>query len=275
MNAKALSSLEDVSIFVDYPDFVDTVNGKRSPTGTVEQTNILWIKAANLNSQISYLPSRRITRRLSSAEPVCSILKIKTPARAENYLFSLPTDIFLAPKLYQHKNADTIHKKYLNEYGEIRNLADMFNDPSFNSILTLLDGKSVGKDLDKQIANINQRKLEYINANQQYISYLQLLATRRADFVLAFPSIIQANSYLANNTRSYSVQNIETHVSGRVMCNKHPQTEALIAHINEHLVKIYDEQAFFDAATLELNESEHALIRDIINNVIKKEAAAL
>ena len=263
---------KNLVLYTDTSDFVKELTGEKPINSMISETNYLLLKRLNAINKVQYQISDRHTQILESEQPACSLYKIKTPEREKRFLFSLPTDVFLAHKLYQLSENPIIATKHLTKDGQVSSINDMFNSAEFKGKLLLLDGRSYGDDLDKLLTKINTDKLEFINARQPYASYLKLFELKREDYVIAFPSIIHEHPTLSRNTRSYQIQGIDSHVSGRIMCNDTKETRAFLHAANKELKRLYDSSEFYLAISRYLPSTSHDLLAQIINDTVKIEA---
>lgn len=267
----ACSEAAPVQFFTDSADFKLVMENKKSPEAIVSATNSLIFKTMGLSPSLLLVPAMRTESFLDNEQGTCTFFKLKTAERAEKYLFSYPTDIFLSAKLYQLSSSPPISDTFLDQQGGLKSLSGFFNQKDNNSFLLLMQGKSFGVELDEQIRHINPSSVYFLTAEDPHDAYTNIFIKKRSDFIITYPSVLERYAKQGIEFRSYSLPKAKQFISGRIMCNDRPASKAFIASTNNVIKQLYQTDAFLQAILKYTPSADHQHVKDILLNKLVPE----
>ncbi|WP_414829337.1 hypothetical protein [Alteromonas sp. H39] len=227
----------------------------------------LLLNELNAPLDFMYAPYKRTQRLLTEAEPACTFYALKTAQREKEFHFSLPVTFLSTPRLYI-RGEKPLDDALLNENGELRSLQAFF-DAQPDALMLLIDGVSYGDALDSHIAELPSRNIVKRASGDRHNKLSGMFFRDRVDIALIYPQEVQ--QHLAMNPddaepfQSYVIAGVPATTSGYIMCNRHPQTEALIAKVNEALLRLYDTPAYIEGQLRHSPESEYSLLEAAIS----------
>ncbi|WP_218313175.1 hypothetical protein [Alteromonas antoniana] len=195
-----------------------------------------------------YAPYKRTQRLLTEAEPACTFYALKTAPREQAHYFSLPLTFLSTPRLYI-RGDKPLDDDLLNENGELKSL-EAFFDAKPDALMLLIDGVSYGDALDSRLAALSERNIVKRASGDRHNKLSGMFFRDRVDIALIYPQ--EVKQHLALNPedtepfQSYVIAGVPATTSGYIMCNQYPQTEALIARVNQALMRLYDTTAFIE-----------------------------
>lgn len=249
----------------DSPSFINIINNRLAPIGMAEATHLLLFEQMNQWPAIHYIAKGRTQDKLDSDSPACTFFKVKTPQREKHYIFSLPTDVFLGVRLYQHKSSTPIPTAYLNDEGAVSSLTSYFNHFSEHSLLLIADHQ-YGGELDHELRALRQANWYRLEGIDPYLTFMQMFLKRRVDFTFVYPASLVTFPDISQQLRSYAVEGVPDFVSSHIMCNNTPETHRFLARVNEALQRLYSSQAFMQALLDFTPISEHDFIKRLVTS---------
>ncbi|MBT0585413.1 hypothetical protein [Alteromonas oceanisediminis] len=235
----------DIQFITDSLALLQVMQGERQPQSIIEGTNSLLFAQLDLSDRVTFLPFKRHDAALKSESPTCTFFRVKTVEREGRYLFSLPVDIFLSPRLYQIASGLSIPNTYLDNQRDIVELADFFNNSQRNATLATMPNASYGQAIDEALAKIVRSSVYQISANDSYSGLIQLFLKRRVEFMLMYPANTGGLETLqSTELRSYGFASVPAIIEGHLMCNETQQTQLFIAQANNALRQLYRSTEF-------------------------------
>jgi uncharacterized protein (TIGR02285 family) len=259
----------------DSAPFISVMENKIEPATMTEATNHLLLERLGVMPKITLLPTLRIERFLESEQPTCVFNRIRTSDRANKYIFSYPTDVFLTAKLYQHISDPPIGNEFLDDKGRLLSLARFFNQKNNNDMLLLMSGGSYGAEIDKKIKDIDPSSIVMVTGENPTASYLKIFFKNRADFIIFYPSAMERIFEQTDELRSYTISASEHFISGRIMCNKTAGSHTFIGKVNKALKELYLTDEFINAILDFTPKSDHQFVREIINSELIPETQTI
>ncbi|MEW9797987.1 hypothetical protein [Alteromonas sp. CYL-A6] len=255
-------SNHNVVLLTDRESFVRAIRNNTEPDSIVQAAyqqlfNDIGAPAFELT------PGERALQLLDGEAPVCMPFKLKTAAREANYLFSLPTDIYLSLRLYQRESSPPLGAALLTDDGKVRSLTDAI---MASGVLILISGHSYGSVLDAAIENIPASRLYYKVGMDPYQAYLQMLARGRGDFALLFPSVAASLSQ-QTPLREYAISELPTFTTGHLMCNDRPASRAFIDKVNTALQAHYRDGSFEQVHAPYFSDADQGVLHTFIQTL--------
>ncbi len=239
----------------DEPQLVAAFNSGQ-PLDTISSATLsLIFKSFSTQPEILSVPFARSLRFIESGTSVCITDKIKTPERADKYLFSLPMSFYQAQRLYQLQTLPPISKRWLNEKGEIRRVSQVLKVHP-NARILLPEHYSFGERLDKDLNNINPEQV-VVTASDIYSSYLDMFEAQRAEFTILFPAAVYERfGERLPKARSYNIEQASEYITGRFLCSNTAAGKQFIQLMNQVLRTLYGTQEYAEAHTRYLNSDD-------------------
>jgi len=234
-------------LIADSAAFTDDLRNAHT-NGIVTGANNLLFKSLGGIENVEYLPVKRAMIAIDqSLEAVCLLNRHQTAAREVNYLLTKPIFALLNQKLYQPADKPALSAELLNEFGQLTSLAKVFEEKP-NDRLLVLPLRSYGDVIDKMIAEVPKKNLvKTTNINMQSSSS-KMLFSKRAEYSIIYPGEVfeYKQEHPDLEYRSYTLAGTDEAIFGRIMCNKHPDSQAFIEKVNRQLPAIVNSQAMMD-----------------------------
>lgn len=217
-------------------DLNDLVN--RNSRSIISTTNLIALASLETIVQFEYMKLSRTLSFMLQGVPTCAINKIKTTERKDKFLFSLPVNLFLNKRLYQHQALPKLANDTIN-------LMNLFRRSNSGKLL-ISSQISYGETLDNQIKSIHNNNKLVRKGGAHDDGIIQMFIKKRAEYTLLYPQQIYELG-IELPARSYSIEGIEPYIVGHIMCNKVPESYALIKKLNENLHAAWTSKSMFEA----------------------------
>lgn len=263
-----------VQLYVD--DEVDLRVYRREvpPSNIGNNTNFLMIRELKFEQlslfPASYKRSLRAMRESSDTDAVCVANRIKTPERLKEFLFSLPVNIYLSRRLYQHVSDEPLDQSVLNEHGEVKSLPHLFSHYR-NSLLVVAPTVSYGPFLDRQLEKVSNDNKLFRDGTNYYDTMYHMFRKKRADFLLGFPAeIYRHQQQLPIQYRVYDIADAPKYVIGHWMCNNTLKSREFLQRFNAHIMQVYQSKEYYDAHLKWLPETAQQKTKIYLDEVLGK-----
>ncbi|BBN83930.1 hypothetical protein PA25_39150 [Pseudoalteromonas sp. A25] len=241
------------------------------PSSIGNNTNLLVMSFLN-KGDVTLVPSsykRALKAMQTKEQSVCVQNRIKTPKRFDNYLFSLPINIYLSHRLYQHIQSPPLSAELLNQVGEVRSLVNIF-DKYKNAVIVLSPSMSYGNYLDMQINKIPESNKVLRDGTNHYDMTFQMFRHRRADFYLGYPAAIFRHLQKSpSELRVYDIAGAPKYIVGHWMCNDTQQSRAFLKKLDQALRKAYQTAEFYHAHLRWLPETAQLKTKGYLDDLLK------
>ncbi|CAM4127645.1 hypothetical protein [Pseudoalteromonas byunsanensis] len=259
-----------VQLYVD--DEVDLSVYRREvpPSNIGNNTNFILIRELK-HGLLALLPAsykRSLKAMRESNDVVCVANRIKTPERMQEFLFSLPVNIYLSRRLYQHASDEPLDKRVLNEQGEIKSLPHLFSHYR-QSLLVVAPTVSYGPFLDRQLEKVSNENKLFRDGSNYYDTMYHMFRKKRADFLLGFPAeIYRHQQQLPTQYREYDIADAPKYVVGHWMCNNNPKSRKFLQLFDGYIRQIYQKRDFYDAHLKWLPETAQQKTKIYLDEVL-------
>ncbi|NOU50390.1 hypothetical protein HG263_07525 [Pseudoalteromonas sp. JBTF-M23] len=258
-------------LYVDDENDLRVLRKEVPPSNIGNNTNLLVMSFLD-KQKVTLVPAsyKRALRAMHEKEDaVCVQNRIKTPKRLENYLFSLPINIYLSHRLYQHIQSPPLSAELLNEAGEISALADVFYKYK-STMIVLAPSMSYGDYLDTQIRNIPDSNKVLRDGTNHYDMNFQMFRRHRADFYLGFPAAIFRHLQKESaELRAYDIAGAPKYIIGHWMCNDNPQSRAFLKEFDKAVKQVYQMADFYHAHLRWLPETAQLKTKVYLDDLLK------
>ncbi|MBD1581910.1 hypothetical protein [Pseudoalteromonas sp. S16_S37] len=238
-----------ILLYVDDENDLRVLREEVPPSSIGNNTNLLVMSFLD-KRKVTLVPAsykRALKAMAEKEDAVCVQNRIKTPDRVESYLFSLPINIYLSHRLYQHIQSPPLNADLLNEEGEISSLSNVFYKYK-SSMIVLAPSMSYGNYLDTQIRNIPESNKVLRDGTNHYDMTFQMFRRHRADFYLGYPAAIFRHLQKEpTELRAYDIAGAPKYVIGHWMCNDTAQSRKFLQEFDEAVKKAYQSADFYHA----------------------------
>ena len=101
---------------------------------------------------------------------------------------------------------------------------------------------------------------------------VKMLTRRRVTFLLEFPVELKAMSKLTDKPQlfnTYELADSEPYFIGHVACNRNPYMERFIGDLNQVLLQLHHNKAFYQAHTRYMDEADMGQFDRLFKQVFK------
>jgi len=157
--------------------------------------------------------------------------------------------MYLDYRLYFLANNNDIPSSLLNDKGELLSLNSLF-EYFPKRTLAVSSGRSFGKLIDSQIANLANKNVFKRSGDGRYSAVGNMLLRHRIDYIIDFPVVINKELNLKNNPlalKSIAIANSPNYSLGHIACNKSPTGQKIIGKVNKILTSLYKNKPFYHA----------------------------
>ena len=213
-------------------------------------------KEYELSFQVVQIP--RINLLLQTKKNACVSNRIKTPQRQRYSIYSTPIDLYLGYHLYYLKSKDDIPKTLLDKNNRLISLTSLFKTFP-DRVLAISKGRSYGKYFDEQFTTLDKKNLYSRGGSNRYESIGKMLLKGRIDYLVEFPEAINTEMNLEQNKldlKAVGIVNSPKYILGHVACSDTPTGHKIINRINKILAELYPKEAFYQAHTRYLNNTD-------------------
>lgn len=230
-----------LDLVTDSSSLYDVLKSKGEPSAFAEATYQYILNNVEVRLNFGYESNDRIERSLLQKErAVCVPFRVENSERVNRYLFTLPTDFYVAHRLYQRATDRPIENQFLSDSGALISLSDYFKKNP-HSILLLMSNQSFGPFLDEQISRVNSSQKYLRIGAEPYTAYLEMFEKKRGDFAILLPAIVDTMTQDRVKLRSYFIEGSPHFINGHIMCNQHPLSYQFIEDVNKLLLAMYND----------------------------------
>ena len=212
-------------------DFKDLKNN--DPTNDLSvATNLHALSPMQPTIKFEYMTTKRSLMFMEIGDKnICVVNKIKTKERLDKYIFSLPINLFLGLRLFQH-NAYTSLPGYTS-FDSTVHLDELFKQKPNSKVL--ISGQiSYGDALDNQLASLPQKNKILRSSREHDTGIIKMFEQGYAEFSILYPQQIYKHEP-GLKAHSYTIASSPPFVLGHLMCTKTKATKAFIKQINNNL----------------------------------------
>jgi len=265
-------SIEDVEFHSDDVYLTTRVNNENADyDSTATETAQLLFDQLQYDNTILNVPLARSLNDIEKGRPVCVINKIKSQAREQRFLYSLPLNIFQTQRFYQHATLPPIPEQFLNDKGEVVNIAEVLRQYAHSSLI-VAENYSYGDVLDAQIRQAEPNQIIKVSNTTFFSRFFTLFENQRSDFALIFPSALFGvyGTSVPIKLRDYPIAGNPRTVSGHVLCERSEFGKEVIEHVNDAIRALYKQPEFVSAHVKYLAENKKGEVRNVILAAIEK-----
>lgn len=227
-------------------------------TAVIVMTNLI-----NMGYKLNYVKAtgKRANRFLKEHTNVCTSNKIKTKAREEFSLYSLPHDIYLGLKLYRRSQLHSLTQEVFNSKGEVISLKRLFKFYP-EQVLAVSRDSSYGSNIDNQIKKMPHNNIFKLTRNSRLDSLAEVFLKGRIDYIIYYPTDMDKITNGEILLESYKLANTPPYILGYVTCSKSPEGKDIINDVNKALKQAYLNPAFYHAHEKWLPTSDLPIFRE-------------
>ncbi|GGF79091.1 hypothetical protein GCM10011338_34310 [Alteromonas lipolytica] len=265
--AGAQTLADNIDLITDNRDFSESIP-RQHKLDPIIDAHLVLFKHMSLVFKPILLPTLKVEPRLKQTKPACTFGRLKTAERAKAFIFSLPTEFFLAHQLYQNTATGPVDRTLLNADGEITHLGSLF-DFYRGRKLILLKGRSYGELLDEQIRALPDAVKYFRSGNDMYTEDIAMLEKARGDYILSLPYNVFKTQHKDKHGEflSYPIAGNTRYNAGHVMCNDTPETRDFINQVNTALKEVYATPEFEQAHTDYTDPASYERIKMVLNEL--------
>jgi uncharacterized protein (TIGR02285 family) len=192
---------------------------------------------------------------------VCVVNKIKTKERLDKYIFSLPINLFLGYRLYQH-NTYTSLSGYAS-FDKKLSLDELFKQLPDARVL-ISDQISYGDALDTQLTSLPHKNKILRSSREHDTGIIKMFEQGYAEFSILYPQ--QVYKYKPGlKGRSYAIASSPPFILGHLMCTKTKTTRAFIKQINNNLTSDTNYEQLLDIHLKFIRPTEQLMFKHYFN----------
>jgi len=227
-------TLQDDVIYVHsevLSDFKDLKND--NPTNDLSvATNLHALSPMQPTIKFEYMTTKRSLMFMEKGDKNrCVVNKIRTKERLDKYIFSLPINLFLGYRLYQH-NTNTPLPGYTSFDSKLH-LDELFKKSPDARVL-ISDQISYGDVLDNQLTSLPQKNKILRSSREHNTGIIKMFEQGYAEFSILYPQQVYKHKP-GLKARSYTIASSPPFVLGHLMCTKTPATVDFIEQVNSNL----------------------------------------
>jgi len=212
-------------------DFKDLKND--NPTNDLSvATNLHALSPMQPTIKFEYMTTKRSLMFMKGSDKsICVVNKIRTKERLDKYIFSLPINLFLGYRLYQHNSSASLpgHTSFDSKL----NLDELFkNSPDARVLIS--DQISYGDVLDNQLTSLPQKNKILRSSREHNTGIIKMFEQGYAEFSILYPQQVYKHKP-GLKARSYTIASSPPFVLGHLMCTKTPATVDFIEQVNSNL----------------------------------------
>jgi len=166
-----------------------------------------------------------------SDKSICVVNKIRTKERLGKYLFSLPINLFLGFRLYQHNTYTPLTG--FTSFDSSVHLDDLFKQKPDTRVL-ISDQISYGDIIDKQLHNLPKKNKILRSSREHDTGIIKMFEQGYAEFSILYPQQVYKHEP-GLKAHSYAIASSPPFVLGHLMCTKTPATVDFIEQVNSNL----------------------------------------
>ena len=247
----------------------DDINDLTKPKSITENISVghdtLMLLMANLPKyqfQNKFVQNPSIDHLLNSIPNSCTANRLKTLEQPDNYLYSLPINLYLGLHLYYKKNdiIPSILPSMLNDKGKLTHLSSLFQH-NHDYLLGIDNDRSFGEFLDAQLTNINEHNMIIRHAHIRSFPIAHMLFKDNVNYIIDYPFAIKnalASSAVNIKLVSLAIAGMPDYTLGHIACSNNKFGRRVIKDINKTLINLYKTKAFYKAHSRYLSEIDLA-----------------
>jgi uncharacterized protein (TIGR02285 family) len=188
---------------------------------------------------------------------LCYSDMLKTQSRTEHFDFSSPSSLFLGLRAYSKKPMP------YSESISIKNVLTQNKDYT----LGVVNGRSYGDNLDKQISNISDKKL--IKVPAELNTMLTIFEHGRFDLMIEYPQDIYVHWEHIGKSKlySYELTQAKPYYLGHMMCSKSKNNRIFLSKFNDALKTLVTSGALLAIQSKNVPESDKANFKKYFQHV--------
>lgn len=178
----------------------------------------------------------------------CTVNKLKTPERAQRWLFSAkPITVSPSLRLITLKPTGPAEAPHAEQAGLI-NLADWLRQPARPKI-GIAAGRTYGADID-QLIKARPTQFYPIHGQDVSLKLWQMLKRGRVEAILDFPARIDYLRAVGKEQTAYAalpIQGQPLHLEGYIFCNRQAHGQALMRYFDDLMAKPEIQQSLLNS----------------------------
>jgi uncharacterized protein (TIGR02285 family) len=188
------------------------------------------------------------TLQNNKQDNLCYSDMLKTQARIKHFDFSSPSSLFLGLRAYSKKPMP---------YSESINIENVLTQNK-GYTLGVVNGRSYGDSLDKQIRNISDEKL--IKVPAELNKMLTIFEYGRFDLMIEYPQDIYVHWEHIGKDKlySYELTQAKPYYLGHMMCSKYKNNSIFLSKFNDALKVLVTSGALLAIQSKNVPESDKA-----------------
>lgn len=193
------------------------------------------------------VPWSRAMSMVQHGGAYCMISAFQTPERDAFLRFTAPYGYLYPIGVVIRANDQARFAPYLSKSGTFQ-LDEALKQPEIG--MGIANNRSYGPKIDaliKAVGSGSTRNIQRTYQDESTKYLLAMLAGKRFDFTLAYPSEVEFYGGPSNEFRFYPIDGNDELLPGRFSCTKSPETDHVFADISK-LVPTKDSRAVFMAA---------------------------
>ncbi len=198
--------------------------------------NLIQSKLLNYSIEFEVLLSLENLNQYTNKKNTCFNVMVKTDERAQNFIFSEPSSLYMGLRLYS--------KTDLNQSTPI-DLSSLLTAYPNNKV-GFTPGQNYGVQMDEQLSSINQDQIVTMPVDK-YSKY-SMFKGGRFDYMIQYPEDITSvwPQMEGGKLYSYELMNVDKYVLGHMMCSKTGSSKNFIKAYNKALKNTIQSEVFFD-----------------------------
>lgn len=255
---------ESVTWLIDESDFADYYQSEKHVSIGIDTTNLVLARLADVDFTFKPASVSRINQALQETGNVCTGNRVKTPARKQHGLFSLPMTLHPSALLYYRQGQLKIPARLIDERGRLSSLQELleeYPDMSFG----LARGVSYGSAIDSLIDSLPDDRVSYYQSEKRYQAGPKLLAQGLIDITLLYRTQLDDPRTSAAvkdaDLASIGLQQAPRFLKTFITCSRSALGHSIISQVNNILYGLYATPAYVRAHTRHMPATEHAPLK--------------
>lgn len=210
----------------NWSDYLYYQSPERSAPSLSAAANSSILHELGLNIKYEYMPMKRSLKFMNSGNELCILDKIKSAERIQSFSFSLPMNLFLSRRLYQHNSLPKLSSQTIN-------LLNLLKAQPAHKIL-ITSQISYGENLDRIISQIPKQQVVLRSSGEHGKGLIDMFNNHRAEYALFYPQTLTDND--ANlPANSYQINGTSPYILGHLMCVKSKKMNQFIKVLNNKI----------------------------------------
>ena len=235
-----------------------------------DTNRLLFNNINDIEFELEVAPAARIDALLKEDRTLCAINRIRTEERLRYHLYSYPVHLYPSHRLYYFKNKTPISNALLTKQNELISINALMEHYPL-SIIGIESGRSYGKLLDAQFAQLKEKNLLMRAGSDAYKAMINLFERQRVDFLVTYPTNFKDYAEKENdNISSISIANHPVFIAGHIACSNTSTSRKVIKRINQILLKLYPTENFLSMHLNHVPQADQNLVRRRISDLFLK-----